>query len=164
MAKIVITEITAPFFEVMSAEDAGLLIKNLIAKQIYGKETYVSDREAAALDAVEKLMAISEKQKSTHPADGTPKQKRSSAFVPPTLEEVSAYCAERKNGVDPVAFYDYYSMTGWKVNGKSVMKDWRAAVRTWERKSKPQGNKQKSAPSFDLEKFFDHAINHGPKL
>lgn len=58
---------------------------------------------------------------------------RSKAFAPPTLEEVRAYCSERKNGVDADRWFNYYSANGWKV-GKNPMKDWKAAVRTWEDK------------------------------
>ena len=50
----------------------------------------------------------------------------------PTLEEVSAYCLERGKGVDPQQWFDHYSANGWKV-GKNPMRDWKAAVRTWER-------------------------------
>ena len=53
-------------------------------------------------------------------------------FTPPTLEEVQAYCIERNNTVDPQHFIDYYTANGWLV-GKNKMKDWKAAVRTWER-------------------------------
>ena len=53
-------------------------------------------------------------------------------FVKPTLEEVKAYCLERNKGVDAQKWFDYYSANGWKV-GKNPMKDWKAAVRTWER-------------------------------
>lgn len=53
-------------------------------------------------------------------------------FIPPTLDEVKAYCVERKNNVDPQHFIDYYESNGWKV-GKNPMKDWKAAVRTWEK-------------------------------
>lgn len=55
-----------------------------------------------------------------------------SRFTPPTREEVTAYCKERGNKVDPERFIDYYTSNGWKV-GKNAMKDWKAAVRTWER-------------------------------
>lgn len=54
-------------------------------------------------------------------------------FAPPTLSEVSDYCKERKNSVDPERFVDFYSAKGWKV-GNQPMKDWKAAVRTWERR------------------------------
>jgi hypothetical protein len=53
-------------------------------------------------------------------------------FQKPTFEEVEAYCRERNNSVDVKRWYDYYTANGWKV-GKNAMKDWRAAVRTWER-------------------------------
>ena len=59
-------------------------------------------------------------------------------FVPPTLEEVKAYCAERKNNVNAEQFIDYYTSKGWYV-GKNKMKDWKASVRTWERNG--YGNK-----------------------
>jgi len=52
-------------------------------------------------------------------------------FCPPTLEEVQAYCQERKNNVDPQRFMDHYRSNGWMV-GKNKMKDWKAAVRNWE--------------------------------
>ena len=53
-------------------------------------------------------------------------------FRPPTLEEVVGYCRERHNQVDPQRFLDYYTSNGWRV-GKNPMRDWKAAVRTWER-------------------------------
>ena len=61
--------------------------------------------------------------------DSNKPQKR---FTKPTIEEVEAYCRERNKGVDPKRWFDYYSSNGWKV-GKNPMKDWKAAVRTWER-------------------------------
>lgn len=61
-----------------------------------------------------------------------PNRKPDKRFTPPTIEEVQAYCKERKNNVDAIRFVDYYQANGWKV-GKNPMKDWKAAVRTWER-------------------------------
>ena len=52
-------------------------------------------------------------------------------FVKPTVEEVAAYCLERKNGIDAQRFLDHYESKGWVV-GKTPMKDWKAAIRTWE--------------------------------
>lgn len=52
-------------------------------------------------------------------------------FQKPTIEDIRVYCIVRKNRVDPVAFFNYYESNGWKV-GKNPMKDWKAAVRTWE--------------------------------
>ena len=56
-------------------------------------------------------------------------------FYPPTIDEVKQYCEERKNNIDPMAFIDFYSSKGWMI-GKNRMKDWKAAVRTWDRKRK----------------------------
>ena len=53
-------------------------------------------------------------------------------FRKPSAEEVKAYCKERGNSIDPEAFVDFYESKGWVV-GKSPMKNWKAAVRTWER-------------------------------
>jgi len=63
----------------------------------------------------------------------TPQKAKSNKFIKPTVEEITAYCKERNNNVDANKFYDYYESNGWHV-GKNPMKDWRAAVRTWERK------------------------------
>lgn len=68
-------------------------------------------------------------------ADKPPKRPR---FVPPTVEEVRTYCQERENKVDPAAFVDYYQARGWKLARGQSMTDWRAAVRTWERREKKQ--------------------------
>lgn len=57
---------------------------------------------------------------------------RSGVFAPPTLDEVKDYCQERDNRVDPDRFVDFYASKGWMV-GKTKMKDWKAAVRTWEK-------------------------------
>lgn len=56
-------------------------------------------------------------------------------FRKPTLEEVEEYCKERNNNVDAETFVNFYESKGWLV-GKTKMKDWRACVRTWEKKSK----------------------------
>ncbi len=56
-------------------------------------------------------------------------------FEPPTVDDVRAYCKERNNSVDPQIFVDFYSSKGWMV-GKNHMKDWKAAVRTWEKSSR----------------------------
>lgn len=58
--------------------------------------------------------------------------KRASAFRPPDVSEVRAYCQERNNKVDPEKFVNFYTSKGWFV-GKNKMKDWRAAVRNWEK-------------------------------
>ena len=63
-------------------------------------------------------------------------------FVAPSVEEVSVYCKERNNGIDPQSFIDFYDSKGWMI-GKNHMKDWKAAVRTWERR---HGGEPAAAP------------------
>ena len=63
---------------------------------------------------------------------------RASRFTPPDFSEVQAYCQERGKGVDPERWFNYYTANGWMV-GKNKMKDWKAAVRTWEGGQKKQG-------------------------
>lgn len=80
-------------------------------------------------------------------ADGNRKR-----FTPPTVEEVAQYCFDRMSKVDPQRFVDYYTSNGWMV-GKTKMRDWRAAVRTWEQKDN-QGrqttSKKGSNPFLDM--------------
>ena len=66
------------------------------------------------------------------------KKKTAKRFTPPTVEEVRAYCLERGNAVDPERFVDFYASKGWKV-GNQGMKDWKACVRTWEKRSNKVG-------------------------
>ena len=79
-------------------------------------------------------------------------ESKAKRFTPPTLEEVTAYCIERGNNVDAQHFIDYYTSNGWLV-GKNKMKDWKAAVRTWERNgynnNKPANNKSQAAQELD---------------
>ena len=73
---------------------------------------------------------------------------------PPTLEEVKAYCLERNKGVNPQKWYDHYTSNGWMV-GKTKMKDWKAAVRTWERSEPQQQSKVPQKGNFDQRKYDD---------
>ena len=73
--------------------------------------------------------------------DKDTEKKPQKRFAKPTLDDVKAYCQERNNNVDAEKWFNYYSANGWKV-GKNPMKDWKAAVRTWERSD--QGGKHKS--------------------
>lgn len=71
------------------------------------------------------------------------KEKTLKRFSAPKVEEVRAYCNERKNNIDPEAFIDYYQSKGWTIGKNAPMKDWKAAVRTWERKNFRKGNDYK---------------------
>lgn len=67
--------------------------------------------------------------------NGKTKRKR---FAKPTVEDIRAYCVERNNNINPERFYNYYESNGWMV-GKNKMKNWKAAVLTWEDNQK-KGN------------------------
>lgn len=60
-------------------------------------------------------------------------------FAKPSVDEIRNYCLERKNGIDPQQFFDYYESKGWMI-GKNHMKDWKASVRTWENRRKGEDN------------------------
>lgn len=62
-------------------------------------------------------------------------KKEKNIFVIPKIEEIKDYCASRNNKINPLQFFDYYQSNGWMV-GRNKMKDWKAAVRTWEQKNK----------------------------
>ena len=66
-------------------------------------------------------------------------------FKKPSVEEISSYCRERNNNINPEQFYDYYEANGWKIN-RNPMKDWKATVRNWERNE----FNRKSADNFGL--------------
>lgn len=73
-------------------------------------------------------------------------------FKKPTVEEIAAYCAERKNNVDPQAFFDFYESKGWRV-GNQPMKDWKACIRTWERREQASGSGKPTAGKANGDKY-----------
>ena len=110
------------------------------------------------------------KRNQTEPNETLKEKKRkekkgnenNSRFTPPTIDEVIAYCQERKNNVNPVRWFNFYASKGWKV-GKEPMKDWKASVRYWEsdendgNNSRGNGNTTESGradysflPSYDV--------------
>lgn len=87
-----------------------------------------------------------ESESNPNPNTNPKESVRASRFTRPSVEEVAEYCRERGNSVDAEHFVDYYNANGWKV-GKNPMKDWKAAVRNWEKrdadkpaKQEPSGN------------------------
>ena len=87
-------------------------------------------------------------------------KKSNNIFTPPTVEEVRAYCIERNNSINPEHFVDYYESKGWMV-GRTKMKDWKAAIRNWERNSysnsRSQNQQQKPSQNatFKQDNSFD---------
>jgi hypothetical protein len=74
---------------------------------------------------------------------------KSKRFVPPSIEEVKEYCKQRNNNVNAEQFIDFYESKGWMV-GKNKMKDWKAAIRTWEKRdSQLSVSKSKTTNKFN---------------
>ena len=108
-----------------SAEQRSTDVQHML-KDVEQKEGFVQPIAVAVAVAVAET--ITDKPK--------PKVKR---FVPPSVEEVTAYCQERKNGIDPQNFIDHYQARGWIPKGYTQqMKDWKATVRTWEKNNGKQ--------------------------
>lgn len=108
------------------------------------------------VEEVKKEMACTievPKKEEPKKVEEPPKRTRK-VFVKPTLEEVQAYCKERKNSVDAQRFIDFYESKGWKV-GTSPMKDWKACVRTWEKRQTPQPQANNGLPSGSNTDFDD---------
>lgn len=81
-------------------------------------------------------------------------------FTPPTLDEVKAYCQERKNNVDPEKFYEYYSVADWKDSKGNKVKNWKQKmIANWEKKAEPKRTDivpqydTDENPQFDEERF-----------
>lgn len=82
-------------------------------------------------------------------------------FVPPSVEEVRAYCQERQNTIDAQQFVDFYIANGWTQGHGKPIKDWRAAVRTWEardrdktRQVRTSCTKTPTAQDYDLTHYL----------
>lgn len=81
-------------------------------------------------------------------------------FYPPTLEELKNYIADNKYNVDPERFIDYYTANGWTV-GKNRMKDWKAAVRNWDRSQKSGGRmRQESTAKTKFSNFEQRSYDY----
>ena len=97
-----------------------------------------------------------DQQMSGHQPDNRPhlknqegKKETTKRFKPPTTGEVEEYCTSRSNGINPESFVDFYEARAWQI-GANKMKNWKAAVRTWENRRKDQQPVQQN--KWELEK------------
>ena len=105
-----------------------------------GKDNGKTD-ERPYKDAAKELEGEKEREIEIENECYTPKPPNGAKrFSPPSMDDVKAYCQERGNAVNPEKWYDYYTANGWKV-GKNPMKDWKAAVRTWEGRDRKSGHR-----------------------
>ena len=80
----------------------------------------------------------------------------------PTIEEIKAYCIERRNHIDPEKFFDYYEANGWMQGKGKPVRDWRACVRTWERNNFDSDRKNQSVPDY-MTKQYDESESDDPE-
>jgi len=107
----------------------------------YEERQRVKGKKSAEKRWGERVTTVNHRLQPTHKPEGNSSSSisieeeinkgKKNLFIKPALGDVTAYCTERKNRVNPKAFMDHYESNGWKV-GKNPMKDWKAAVRTWE--------------------------------
>lgn len=126
-------------------------------RRVYDRKI-AQEKELLKVESVRNLQEISEKstpeieielkkeieiEKEIHSSakSTTTKRKR---FEKPSISDIKQYCIERNNNVNAEQFFDYYESNGWKV-GKNSMKDWKAAVRTWERSEYRKPNSKKNS-------------------
>lgn len=84
---------------------------------------------------------------------------RNDDFTPPTVEEVRAYCKERKNGIKAERFVSYYECRLWMLGNGVPVTDWKAAVRAWESNGMDTP-KEEIPSSFDIDEFYEAAVKN----
>lgn len=135
--------------------EAGFLDRDEEKTIIHDWEMYAGKRlEQMAKDSERKKKPVGRAEAPRKASNGAPaeapqkpppqqqpkpeKPPTATKFKPPTVEEVAAYCAERKNGLDAEQFVAFYSAKNWMI-GSNKMKDWRQAIITWEKRRKEDG-------------------------
>lgn len=145
-------------------------IHNYIRKDTYHDTTYYEEKAMLELDENKAYRLITDDRgrnvdepltqvrlgKDSIDKDSIERGKRT-AFTPPTIDQVAEYCRERNNNVDPQRFIDFYESKGWFV-GKNKMKDWKAAVRTWEQRDKEEPKKPGKALDYSQRQYTESDI------
>ena len=126
-------------------------------KQTNSKPNSYKEREKESI-----VLEGEEKEMDEEKGKGEKKGKESNPrrFIPPTVDEVRAYCEARKNGIDAEHFLNYYASRGWKY-GNTAIKDWKACVRTWENRGgvKPDGGNKEDTHKLGVGEWIDNDGN-----
>ena len=114
-----------------TVKNRSRILKSCLSKS----ESNLSESES---EAFKKCMPAFQKVKDINIEENN-KEIHKRVFTPPSVEEVQEYCVERGNNVSAERFVSYYTAIGWKVGrNRNPMRDWKAAVRTWEQNDKPK--------------------------
>lgn len=108
------------------------VVKDMIDSQLHRREVNAENRTGKRKE--EAPAEAQEVQQEIKAPAAEEKKESKKRFIKPTVEEIAEYCTSRYNQVNAQAFYDYYESKGWKI-GAAPMKDWKAAVRTWEQRT-----------------------------
>lgn len=134
--------------------------KQTLADASNGKQTLANasgrlevEKETETEEKTETNLSPTGESRGAHaptPAPERPRRRARQPFTPPTLAEVAAYCQERRNGIDPQHFLDYYTANGWVQGKGKPIQDWRATLRTWERNNtaRPRQNATPTAAEY----------------
>lgn len=167
--------------EPLNDAEKGRLFTAMLSYAADGEEPGLSGNEryiwAYARQSIDRARAESERLRANGLKGGRPKKQEEpeetkekqqkpakparSRFVPPTVDEVRAYCRERGNSVNAERFVAFYESKGWKV-GDQPMKSWKAAVITWEQRdagnagSSGKPAKVVSAQQYDQRNYDNH--------
>lgn len=122
--------------------DNGVALTNPLKQPFFTSEKWILQNKEMDFAPVKNGFCTSEEPIPVNTTVSTTVNNtvKGKAFTPPTLEDVTAYCRERGNKVDPQKWLDHYTANGFMV-GRTKMRDWKAAVRTWERNGYDKGGK-----------------------
>ena len=118
-------------------EMAWTICKDLIDQQHHRREVNAANRAGKKAEpATNEENSAIEPQPEEKPAQEIQQEKpKRKNFVKPTVEEIAAYCKEKKYTVNAQQFFNYYESNGWKI-GRNAMKSWQAAVQNWNTRDK----------------------------
>lgn len=124
-------------FNSEALEIAWTICKDLIDQQIHRREVNAANRAGKKAEpATNKENLAAEPQPEEKPAQEIQQEKpKRKNFVKPTVEEIEAFCKEKKYTVNAQQFFNYYESNGWKI-GRNAMKSWQATVQNWNIRDK----------------------------
>ena len=113
-------------------EMARTICKDLIDQQQHRREVNAANRTGK-----KSTPATTEENSETKKPEQEIQQEKPKAkkFIKPTVEEIAAFCKEKKYNVNAQQFFNYYESNGWKI-GRNAMKSWQAAVQNWNTREK----------------------------